>query len=85
MQCYIYKSLRKQQLYLYLRKMDDFSRVPEDLLANLGKLEFILEIELTPNKRLAKEDPAKVLACLQEKGYFIQWPPIGMRAPATLQ
>jgi len=31
MQCYIYKSLKKDELYLYLNKKDDFSELPETL------------------------------------------------------
>ena len=76
MQCYIYKSLNKQELYLFLDKKDNFSCVPQDLLVNLGELKFIFDIELTPDKKLAKEDANMVIGKLYENGYFIQWPAI---------
>lgn len=82
MQCYIYKSLKKQHIYLYITTKDDFSSVPEILLKNLGKLEWVLDLALTPERKLAKEDAANVMAVLSEKGYFVQLPPTDAPAPA---
>lgn len=75
MPCYIYKSLKKHLLYLYIDQKDDFSRIPEELLQSFGVLEFVLELELSPERKLAKEDSEKVLASLREKGFFVQLPP----------
>jgi uncharacterized protein YcgL (UPF0745 family) len=75
MQCYIYKSLKKHLLYIYISQKDDFSRVPDELIQTMGKLEFVLELELSPERKLAKEDSQKVLASLQDKGFFVQLPP----------
>ncbi|MEI8207872.1 MAG: YcgL domain-containing protein [Methylococcales bacterium] len=75
MQSFIYKSLKKDYLYLYLVNRDDFSKVPEELLNNFGKLEFVMEIELTEDKKLAKEEAKKVIERLNTKGFFIQLPP----------
>jgi uncharacterized protein len=75
MQCYVYKSLKKDLLFLYTATQDDFSCVPEELLKNFGAMEFVLEMELTPERKLAKEDSKQVLASLQEKGFFVQLPP----------
>jgi uncharacterized protein YcgL (UPF0745 family) len=75
MQCFIYKSLKKNELYLYLEKKDDFSTIPEPLLNSFGKMEFVMDLELTPERRLAKEEASKVLLSLQDKGFFVQMPP----------
>ena len=75
MQCFIYKSLKKAELYLYLGKKDDFSIVPETLLNSFGKIEFVMNLDITPERKLAREEGAKVLASLQEKGFFVQMPP----------
>lgn len=75
MQCYIYKSMKKDELYLYLQKKDDYSSVPESLLKSFGLMEFVMELELTPERKLARVDANKVLAGLQDKGFFIQMPP----------
>jgi hypothetical protein len=75
MQCFIYKSLKKDYLYLYLVIKDDFSKVPEDLLNNFGKIEFVMDIELSAERKLAREDAQKVIECLKVQGFFVQLPP----------
>ncbi len=75
MQCFIYKSLKKSELYLYLEKKDDFSKVPDTLLKSFGKVEFVMDLELRAGQKLAREDINKVLASLKEKGFFVQIPP----------
>jgi len=75
MQCFIYKSLKKGELYLYLDKKDDFSAVPEALFSSFGRLEFVMELQLTPERKLARENPEKVMNSLQSKGFFVQLPP----------
>jgi len=76
MQCYIYKSLKKDELYLYLQKKDDFSSIPEPLLNSFGKIEFVMELNISPERKLAREDVSKVLNSLQDKGFFVQMPPM---------
>ncbi len=75
MQSYIYKSLKKDELYLYVLEKDDFSQIPEPLLNSFGKIEFVMELEITPERKLAREDTEKVIASLQDKGFFVQMPP----------
>jgi uncharacterized protein YcgL (UPF0745 family) len=75
MPCYVYKSLKKDLFYLYVDKKDDFSSVPEELLWNFGELKFVLQLELAPERKLAKEDSRKVIESLREKGFFVQLPP----------
>jgi len=41
----------------------------------MGRLEFVMELEITPTRKLAKEDAKKVLASLEEQGFFVQMPP----------
>ncbi len=75
MQCFVYRSSRKADTYVYLPRRDDFSDIPEELLRILGRLEFALEFELTPERKLAQEDPEQVLRSLQERGFHLQMPP----------
>ncbi len=74
MQCYIYRSTRKQGLYIYLDKIDDFSALPAALLKQTGKLELALELALTPDKKLHCEDAARVINNLSNQGYHVQMP-----------
>jgi uncharacterized protein YcgL (UPF0745 family) len=74
MYCVIYKSRKKQDTYLYMASKDDFSRVPDALLALLGNPVYVMEIELNAERRLAQEDVLEVLRNLQERGWHLQMP-----------
>jgi uncharacterized protein YcgL (UPF0745 family) len=75
MQCFIYKSQKKDFLYLYVDKKDDFSKVPEALLNHFGRMDFVMELELSPERKLAREDAGKIIEGLKEQGFFVQMPP----------
>ncbi len=75
MYCAIYKGNKKQDAYLYLSAKDDFSRVPDGLLKIMGRLQHVMDLELTPTRRLAQEDVDEVIRHLQEQGWFLQLPP----------
>ncbi|MGB5327893.1 MAG: YcgL domain-containing protein [Gammaproteobacteria bacterium] len=72
MLCYIYRSDRKLDTYLYLADKDDFSVVPEDLLRVFGPPEFSFSFDLTQERVLAKEDSGEVLDNLANQGYHLQ-------------
>jgi len=82
MKCVIYRAERKPDAYLYIEREDDFSRVPEALLKLLGRLEQVMALELTADRRLAQADPQQVRLSLQQQGYYLQMPP---NDGATLQ
>ncbi|MEX7535571.1 YcgL domain-containing protein [Providencia rettgeri] len=73
--CAIYRSPKREQTYLYIEKKDDFSRVPEDLLAQFGTPQFAMFIALDKRDRLANADLARVKADLIDVGYYLQFPP----------
>lgn len=75
MRCYVYKSLRKADTYVYLERRDDFDRLPEPLRHRVGDLGFVLEFELDAQRTLAREDPVVVRRNLAERGFHIQYPP----------
>lgn len=70
--CYIYRSERKADTYLYVAKKDDFSDVPDELMKAFGAPEYSFQLELTSDRSLAKEDPKEVLKNLEEQGYHLQ-------------
>jgi uncharacterized protein len=77
MKTYIYKSSRKDELYLYLAKKDDFSAVPQALYDSMGKEPiFVMDIELTEQRTLAREDINTVRKNLETLGYHVQIPPV---------
>lgn len=75
MHCAIYKCRKQNTTYLYIERIGDFSRLPAQLLQYLGPLEFVMELELHPARRLAHADTLQVRALLQSQGYYLQLPP----------
>ncbi|HZW19072.1 MAG TPA: YcgL domain-containing protein [Luteimonas sp.] len=75
MHAYVYKSLRKADTYVYLAAREDFGRLPESLRAQLEPLQFVLDVALTGDRRLAREDPATVREHLAARGFHLQLPP----------
>ncbi|QLF94353.1 YcgL domain-containing protein [Pseudomonas sp. ABC1] len=73
--CSIYKSRRKNEMYLYVLKQDALARVPEALLAAFGAPIHAFDMVLSPERQLAREDIAQVLANLDQQGYHLQMPP----------
>lgn len=68
-------------MYLYVRKDEGLSRVPEDLLKIFGRPQQAMVLLLTPEKKLAHTSVEKVAASLDEKGFYLQLPPRGDRDP----
>jgi uncharacterized protein YcgL (UPF0745 family) len=82
-QAYVYKSLKKADTYVYLAARDDFARLPEPLRTQLGPLEFVLDVALTPARKLAREDTAVVREKLTLRGFHLQFPPTTALDPMT--
>lgn len=75
MQAYVYKSQRKADTFVYLAARDDFERIPESLRTPLGELTFVLEVALTPGRKLARENAETVRQNLASRGFHLQFPP----------
>ena len=73
--CSIYRSLKKDGMYLYVLKSDELERVPEGLLAVFGKPLLAFNLVLTPERKLQQEDIHQVLENLDKQGYHLQMPP----------
>lgn len=74
MNCYIYRCSAKNDMYIFLKDQDDFSVVPKNILKSIGDTEFTMEIEMSAERKLAKEDPQTVLKNLDEHGFHLQLP-----------
>lgn len=75
MQCDVYKSIKKDNYYVYVMAGEGLEQVPSALLAKLAETELVMSITLTPDRKLAKEDAVLVLANLKRQGYHLQLPP----------
>ena len=75
MKAYVYRSAKQADTYVYLAQRDAFGMLPPPLAARLGALEFALEVDLAPGRKLAREDPEVVRTNLAAHGFHVQFPP----------
>ena len=75
MLAFVYKSLKKADTYVFLAERDGVGRLPEPLRAQLGALQFVLEVDLLARRRLAQADPVVVVNNLRTRGFHVQFPP----------
>lgn len=73
--CTVYKSLKKEGMYLYVEKSEDTARVPDSLLQMFGEPQMVMTLALTPERNLAQADRAEVERKIKEQGFFLQMPP----------
>lgn len=73
--CEVFRSSRKEEMYLYVDKRNGLADVPEALLERFGKPLTAMTLMLTPDKPLARANSAEVLASIREKGFYFQMPP----------
>lgn len=83
MHCWIYRSARSDEMYLYVPRKGEFERVPQSLLERLGRLEPVMHLELHAGRRLARADVGQVMAALETQGFYLQLPPTPESAAAA--
>jgi len=81
MRCWIYKSSRKDELYLYVREKDGFDGLPPELVALIGRPELVMDLDLDPRRTLARVDVGSVMEALESQGFFLQMPPAPRPGP----
>ncbi len=79
--CQIYRSPKEEGMYLYVKKEEGLSKVPEELLTLFGKPQPAMVILLTPDKKLARVSVEKVAESLEAQGYYLQMPPRNEQDP----
>ncbi|QUM80743.1 MULTISPECIES: YcgL domain-containing protein [unclassified Moritella] len=75
MLCSIYKTNKKEEMYLFISRRDDFSQVPETLLGMFGQPKLVVTMNLTETRKLPFADTKKVLDNLTTTGFYLQMPP----------
>ena len=73
--CEVFKSPRKEEMYLYVDKREGLARVPEALLERFGKPVSTMTLILSAEKRLGRARAGDVMAAIREKGFYLQMPP----------
>lgn len=71
----IFRSTRKEEMYLYVDKANGLADVPESLLARFGEPAAVMSLMLGPDRKLARANAAEVLEQIEAQGFYLQMPP----------
>lgn len=72
--CTIYKSVVKDETYVYLESSGDINDLPKDLLKVLGSIEKVMDIMITPEKKLARYLGQEIIDSINSQGFHLQMP-----------
>ncbi|WP_439328413.1 YcgL domain-containing protein [Lonepinella sp. BR2357] len=76
MLCAIYKSNRKDGMYLYVEKRDQFEAVPLSLRQIFGPPVFVMLFNLMGEKSLKQANNQEVFSQIKQQGFYLQMPPL---------
>lgn len=71
MNCFVYRSKRREGAYLYLKNENDFSALPDEFQSLFGKGEFVMTLSLEKPRKLVAMDSEKLKHRLNETGYYL--------------
>lgn len=72
MLCAIYKSAKKDGMYLYIEKRDQFDAIPETLRTAFGQPIFVMLFNLDGDKSLIQAKNQDVITQIKEQGFYLQ-------------
>ncbi|MDH5544907.1 MAG: YcgL domain-containing protein [Gammaproteobacteria bacterium] len=79
MKCLIFRCSKKEGMYLYVPHHEDedqaVSTLPVGLTQITGRLIKAMDLDITPDRKLARANSGDVLQSLSEKGFYLQMPP----------
>lgn len=90
MHCDIYRSSKKDEMYIYVASQPDVEKaegydplevVPEAVCQAFGRATFVMHLELSEGRKLARANVLHVIDSLETKGFFLQMPPEGLINP----
>ena len=73
--CWIYRSDKKLETYLYLAAENGTDVVPDALLRAMLPLELVMQLDLHAERKLARADVEQVMRELKDRGFYLQMPP----------
>jgi len=73
--CSVYRSSRKEGMYLYLPKGSKLEHLPEALRHSFGKPVWVMDLILKEDRKLARIDRDKLMRALEDPGWYLQMPP----------
>ncbi len=79
MKCKIYRCSKRDEMYLYVHEDKTIDDLPEELMKIVKELTHVMDLELTPERKLARENVLLVMKNIDEKGFHLQMPPDPMK------
>ena len=74
--CSIYKHPKKDEMYLYIKKDFVLDKLPPELTAQFTNPIFVMDLLLTHDRILARENIETVIENISNKGFHLQLPPV---------
>ena len=79
MKCIVFRCSKKQEMYLYVPYLDSeeavIEKLPDGLTKLTGQIERVMELELGPDRKLARVERDDVIDAIVNKGFYLQMPP----------
>lgn len=72
--CTVYKSLKKDETYVFIPSETSLSDLPDELKKILGETEKTMILTLTPEKKMARGTGADVIKSIEKQGFHLQMP-----------
>ncbi|WP_303289469.1 YcgL domain-containing protein [Marinobacter sp. SS5-14b] len=70
----VFRSSKKSDTYLYVRRGQNWDELPEPLRSIFGQPVHAMDLLLTPDKQLARTSGKEVMDALAEKDFYLQMP-----------
>lgn len=70
----VFRSSKKADTYLYVRRGQVWGDLPESLRGIFGAPLHAMDLILTPDRKLARTSGKQVLEAIAEKDFFLQMP-----------
>lgn len=71
----IFRSSKKDEMYLYVEKQKGLKDVPEMLMERFGAGVSVMTMLIKPDQKLARANAQEVMDAIKEKGFYLQMPP----------
>ena len=72
MWCYIYRSTKKENCYLYMEQENDFFHIPEKIMAIFGTPVFVMKVLLDGKRRFVVGTAQEIEEKIKADGFFLQ-------------
>ncbi|MCO6554297.1 MAG: YcgL domain-containing protein [Gilliamella sp.] len=72
MWCYIYRSTKKENCYLYMEHENDFSTIPKKVMSIFGSPVFVMKVLLDGKRKFVVGTATEIEEKIKTDGFFLQ-------------